>query len=262
MLRRACGSGMPVLSESIWARSSARASSSSATRPQHLGPFRVGLEVPHPGLVCRPSAGDGVVDGLGALVDELDDLLLGHRVDDRDGLAIARALAKLVHCGLYGHASSHLWVFRRRHVSCRPGRPQLRTVGPWFSERRTKAKHGYDLSMPSAVIACLTRNDRRKASSTGICPPKRLASTARAGRGEPPHYRCHPAERPGSRWWTLSSTHMSDRNRSQCRQQRNHCPQSVSQQQEPPRPSTNRCRTRPRVRYRVRDGPPKPAPSR
>ena len=111
MLRCAWGNGMPVFSESSWARSSAWASSSSATRHNTWACSVCGFWCHTPDSNVSRARATASVDGRGAAVRELRDRLFGHRIDDRDGLALARALTKLLDGCLYRHTSSPPWLF-------------------------------------------------------------------------------------------------------------------------------------------------------
>ena len=79
--------------------------------PQHLRPLSVRLLVPHARVERLSSPGDRGVDGRSPPVHELSDLLLGHRVDDRDGFALARTRTKLVDRCLYRHGCSPPCLF-------------------------------------------------------------------------------------------------------------------------------------------------------
>ena len=78
--------------------------------PQHLGALVVGQTRPDPGLGGLLRAGHRVVDGFGAAVGELGDLLFGGGVDDRDHVTGAGPLTDLVQHILHRHWYSSLSV--------------------------------------------------------------------------------------------------------------------------------------------------------
>ena len=71
--------------------------------PEHLGSVVVGEAGPYPRLGGGLRAGDRVVDGLGAAVGELGDLLFGRGVDDRNDVAGAGSVTDLVQHSVHGH---------------------------------------------------------------------------------------------------------------------------------------------------------------